>query len=83
MASDDADFQFMTTTILGQKVDSPLFRALEKAGIDDGADIASLPDRLIEQLNHQDNSSGNGTGTEDLGWGCQLLLRCFKALIIT
>jgi hypothetical protein len=42
MAS-DTDFQFITMgTVLGQKQDSPLFKALEKAGIADVGGITSL-----------------------------------------
>jgi hypothetical protein len=33
--SSDADFQFITSTILGQKATSPLVKALEKSGITD------------------------------------------------
>jgi hypothetical protein len=43
MAS-DADFQFIMGTVLGQKQDSPPFKALEKAGIPDDRGITSLTD---------------------------------------
>jgi hypothetical protein len=43
MAS-DADFQFIMGTVLGQKQDSPLFKALEKARITNVGGITSLTD---------------------------------------
>jgi hypothetical protein len=43
MAS-NADFQFIMGTVLGQKQDSPLFKALEQAGITDIGGIISLTD---------------------------------------
>jgi hypothetical protein len=43
MAS-DIDFQFIMGTVLRQKQDSPLFKALEKAGITNVGGITSLID---------------------------------------
>jgi hypothetical protein len=43
MAS-DADFQFIVGTVFGQKQDTPLFKALKKAGITDVGGMASLTD---------------------------------------
>jgi hypothetical protein len=45
MAS-DTDFQFIMGTVLGQKQDSPLFKALKKAGIADVGGITSLTDQV-------------------------------------
>jgi hypothetical protein len=46
MAS-DADFQFIMGTVFGQKQDSQLFKALEKAGITNVGGITSLTDQAI------------------------------------
>jgi hypothetical protein len=43
MAS-DIDFQFIMGTILGQKQDSPLFKALEKVSITNVGGITSFTD---------------------------------------
>jgi hypothetical protein len=54
--SSDADFQFIVGTILGQRKDSPLFLALDKAGIFDVLEasllspIESLIDSSIEMI---------------------------------
>jgi hypothetical protein len=53
MAS-DTDFQF----ILGQKQDSPLFKALETASITNGGGITSLTDQAIGRLKYRDDSFG-------------------------
>jgi hypothetical protein len=57
MAS-DTDFQFIMGTILGQKQDSSLFKALEKASITNVGGITSLTDQVIGRLKYQDDSSG-------------------------
>ena len=80
MAS-DADFDFITKTILGQKQDSPLLKALEESGIDDVSGITSLNDRVIDRLRYQDDSSGTNVSVE-LGNGHQQLLRCFNAFVL-
>ena len=51
MAS-DTDFQFIMGTVLGQKQDSPLFKALEKAGIADIGSITFLNDQVIDRLKY-------------------------------
>jgi hypothetical protein len=51
MAS-DTDFQFIMGTVLGQKQDSPLFKALEKAGITGVGGIPSLTDQVIDRLKY-------------------------------
>ena len=81
MAS-DADFQFIMGTILGQKQDSPLFKALEKASITNVGGITSLTDRVIDRLKYQDDSSGTPVN-EELGHGYQQLIRCFNAFVLT
>jgi hypothetical protein len=79
--SSDADFQFIMTDTLGQKADSPLFKALDKSGITDVGGITSLTDRVIDRLKYPDNSSGTVT-IEELGHGYQQLIRCFNAFVL-
>ena len=81
MAS-DADFQFIMGTVLGQKQDSPLFKALEKAQITNVGGITSLTDQAIDRLKYQDDSSGTPVN-EELGHGYQQLIRCFNAFVLT
>ena len=80
--SSNADFQFIMTDTLGQKADSPLFKALDKSGITDVGGITSLTDRVIDRLKYPDNSSGTIV-TEELGHGYQQLIRCFNAFVLT
>jgi hypothetical protein len=49
MAS-DTDFQFIMGTFLGQKQDSPLFKALEKAGIANVGGITSLTNQVSIEM---------------------------------
>jgi hypothetical protein len=77
----DADFQFIMGTVLGQKQDSPLFKALQKAGITDVGGITSLTDGAIDRLKYRDNSSGTPV-KEELGHGYQQLIRCFNAFVL-
>jgi hypothetical protein len=81
MAS-DTDFQFIMGTVLGQKQDSPLFKALEKAGITDVGGITSLTDQVIDRLKYRDDSSRTPVN-EELGHGYQQLIRCFNAFVLT
>jgi hypothetical protein len=78
----DTDFQFIMGTILGQKQDSPLFKALEKASITNVGGITSLTDQAIDRLKYQDDSSGTLVN-EELGHGYQQLIRCFNAFVLT
>jgi hypothetical protein len=80
MAS-DTDFQFIMGTVFGQKQDSPLFKALEKAGIADIGGITSLTNRVIDRLKYRDDSSGTPL-TKELGHGYQQLIRCFNAFVL-
>jgi hypothetical protein len=48
----DTDFQFIMGTVLGQKQDSPLFKALEMAGIANVGGITSLTNRVIGRLKY-------------------------------
>jgi hypothetical protein len=73
MAS-DTDFQFIMGTVLGQKQDSPLLKALKKAGITDVGGITSLTNRVIGRLKYRDDSSGTPV-KEELGHGYQQLIR--------
>jgi hypothetical protein len=79
--SSDADVQFIVGTILGQRKDSPLFLALDKAGIFDVGGITSLSDRVIDRLKYRDDSSGTSV-LEELGHGYQQLIRCFNTFIL-
>jgi hypothetical protein len=54
----DTDSQFIMGTVLGQKQDTPLFKALEKAGITDVGGITSLTNQTIDRLKYQDDSCG-------------------------
>jgi hypothetical protein len=81
MAS-DADFQFIMSTIFGQKQDSPSFKALEKASITNVGGITSLTNQAIDRLKYQDDSSGTLVNKE-LGHGYQQLIHCFNAFILT
>jgi hypothetical protein len=78
----DTDFQFIVGTILGQKQDSPLFKALEKASINNDGGITSLTDQAIDRLKYWDDSSGTPVN-EELGHGYQQLIRCFNAFVLT
>jgi hypothetical protein len=75
------DFQFIMGTVLGQKQDSPLFKALEKAGITTVGGITSLTDQVIGRLKYRDDSSGTPINKE-LGHGYQQLIRCFNAFVL-
>jgi hypothetical protein len=80
MAS-DTDFQFILGTVLGQKQDSPLFKALKKPGIANVGGINSLTDRVIDRHKYRDDSSGTPV-TEVLGHGYQQHIRCFNAFVL-
>jgi hypothetical protein len=80
MAS-DTDFQFIMGTVLGQKQDSPLFKALKKAGITDLGGITSLTDQVIDSLKYRDDSSRTLVN-EESGHGYQQLIRCFNAFVL-
>jgi hypothetical protein len=80
MAS-DTDFHFIMRTVLGQKQDSPLFKALEKAGITDVGGITSFTDQVIDRLKHRDDSSRTPVN-EELGQGYQQLIRCFNTFVL-
>jgi hypothetical protein len=54
MAS-DTDFQLIMGTVFGQKQDSPLFKALKKAGITNVGGITSLTDQAINRFKNQDD----------------------------
>jgi hypothetical protein len=79
--SSDADFQFTVGTILGQRKDSPLFLAPDKAGIFDVGGITSLSDQLIDLLKYRDDSSGTSV-LEEVGRGHQQLIHCFNAFVL-
>jgi predicted ABC-type ATPase len=81
MAS-DTDFQFIMGTVLSQKQDSPLFKALKKAGITDVEGITSLTDQAIDRLKYRDDSSGTPVN-EELGHGYQQLIRWFNTFVLT
>jgi hypothetical protein len=80
MAS-DTDSQFIMGTILSQKQDSPLFKALEKVSITNVVGITSLTDQAINRLQYRDDSSGTPVN-EELGHGYQQFIRCFNAFVL-
>jgi hypothetical protein len=63
------------------KQDSPLFKALQKAGITDVGGITSLTDQAINIFKYQDDYSGT-PDNEELGHGYQQLMRCFNASVL-
>jgi hypothetical protein len=73
-----SDFDFIMSTILRQGNDSPLRKALLKAGVLDLGNLMCLNDREIGRLKFPDDSSGTIV-LEDLSVGHQGLIRCFKA----
>ncbi len=77
-----ADFQFIMTTIFGQKADSPLFKAFERSCISDVGDIVSLSDRAIDRLKYRDDTV-SPSSVEELGLGLQQLIRVFQAFVHT
>jgi hypothetical protein len=81
MAS-DIDFQLIIGTVLGQKQDSPLIKALEKVGITHVGSITSLTNQAIDRLKNGDDSSRTPVN-EELGHGYQQLIRCFNAFVLT
>jgi hypothetical protein len=81
MAS-DKDFQFIMGSVLGQKQDPPLFKALEKAGITHVEGITSLSHQAIDRLKYREDSSGTSV-KEELGHGQKQLIRCFNAIVLT
>jgi hypothetical protein len=80
--SSDTDLQFIMGTVLAQKQDSLLFKALEKALITDVGSITSLTDQAIHRLKYQADSSGTPVN-EELGHGYQQLICCFNAFVLT
>jgi hypothetical protein len=76
------DFQIIMGTILGQKQDSPLFKALEKASITNVEGITSLTNQAIDRLKYRDDSFGTPVNKE-LGHGYQQLICCFRAFVLT
>jgi hypothetical protein len=81
MAS-DTDFQFIMGTVLGQKQDSPLFKALDKAGITNVGGIPSLTDQAISRLKYPDDSSGTPINRELGHGGYKQLICCFNAFVL-
>jgi hypothetical protein len=79
MAS-DTDFQFIMDTILGQKRDSPLCKALMKAGITNFGGITSFTNLAINRLKHRDDFSRTPV-TKELGHGYQQLIRYFNTFV--
>ena len=70
-------FNSLWAQSLVKKQDSPLFKALEKAGISDVGGITSLTNQAIDRLKYQDDSSGTPID-EELGHGYQQLIHCFN-----
>ena len=80
--SSNADFDFITGTILGQKPESPLLKAFANDGISDVGDIITLSDRSIDRLRYRDPSLSPPVD-EVLGQGYQNLIRVFNAFVAT
>ena len=76
----EADFGYIMTTVLGQKADSPIRKSLSRAGIDDVAGIMSLAKQRIENLKYKDSAAGKAILTEFPDGYLQHLI-CFKAYI--
>jgi hypothetical protein len=74
-------FNSLWAQSLVKKQDSPLFKALEKAGISDIGGITSLTNQATDRLKYQDDSSGTPID-EELGHGYQQLMRCFNAFAL-
>jgi hypothetical protein len=68
------DFQFIMSTILGQKTDSPLSMAFQNSGVSDVESITLLTNRAIDRLKYRD---------EELALGYQQLIRVFNAFVET
>jgi hypothetical protein len=82
------DFEYIMSTVLGQKKDSPLSLALEDGGIDSIADIMSSTDSSIDRLKWRDPSflpvvKNTISPKEDLNDGLKTLVRAFKAFVLT
>ena len=80
MAS-DTDFQFIMGTVLCQKQDSPLFKALEKARITDVGGITSLTNRVTDRVKYCANSSDT-PNIEELGHGNNQSTGSFNAFVL-
>ena len=81
MTSSVSDFEFVTTTALGQRPNSPLLKALEYAWIRNVEDIFYLSDQCIALFKYPDVSpSGTATNAE-LVIGYQQLIRCFQEFV--
>ncbi len=81
MTSSVSDFEFVTTTALGQRPNSPLLKAFEYAWIRNVEDIFYLSDQCIALFKYPDVSpSGTATNAE-LVIGYQQLIRCFREFV--
>ena len=78
--SKDQDFHHVMTAVLEQKVDSPMHKAFDKAGIDDVGGITSLSEKWIEALKFTDGTTEAPVLTV-LPSGYQQLIICFKAFV--
>ena len=76
--SKEQDFRHVMTAVLEQKVDSPMHKAFDKAGIDDVGGITSLSEKRIEALKFMDGPTDKPIVT-GLPIGYQQLIICFKA----
>jgi hypothetical protein len=80
--STDTDFEFVMSTVLGQKKDSPLSLAFINGGITDVFGIISLTNRSIDKLKYRDTSFKPPID-EELNVGLQQLIRVFNAFVET
>jgi hypothetical protein len=80
--STESDFEFIMTTALGQKKDSPLFAAFANSGITDAFSIASINGSNLTQLRYKD-SSFKPPIDEELNMGLRNLILYFNAFVET
>ena len=81
MTSSVSDYEFVTTTVLGHRPNSPLLKAFKDAAVSDVGGIFCLSDECIALFKYPDVSpSGTATNAE-LVIGYQQLIRCFREFV--
>ena len=77
----EQDFHHVMTAVIEQKVDSPMHKAFNRAGIDDVGGITSLSEKRIEALKFMDGITEPPVLTTVLPSGYQHLIICFKVFV--
>ena len=77
----EADLDYILTTVLGQKADSPIHKSLSRAGIDNVPGIMSLAEQHIKNLKYKKDSALGKAVLTGLPNGHLQRLICFKAYI--